>query len=198
MEAILQVRLLGGFNVRWCGSLLTGFGAPRLQALLGYILLHRQAPLERSQVAFSLWPDSTEAQAQTNLRRELHNLRAALPEEDRFLAGIGRTLQWRAEAPAQVDLIDFETFMGAASVAEARGETISVRRSLEQAMAAICFRRDTKISCSPSVSAFGRNISARSNNSQSFVQPSGTTPAPSGGWRRFCGLIRCGNRLVAD
>ncbi len=136
MEAILQVRLLGGFHVRWCGSLLTGFGAPRLQALLGYILLHRQAPLERSQVAFSLWPDSTEAQAQTNLRRELHNLRAALPEEDRFLAGIGRTLQWRADAPAQVDLIDFETFMGAASVAEARGETISVRRSLEQAMAA--------------------------------------------------------------
>jgi hypothetical protein len=66
---------------------------------------------------FLLWPDSTEAHAQTNLRRELHNLREALPEADRFVDSAGRTLHWRADAPATVDLIDFEACLCAASAA---------------------------------------------------------------------------------
>ncbi len=63
MDAVLQVRLLGGFQLHWCGRLLAGFKAARLQVLLAYVLLHRQAPIERSKMAFLLWPDSTEAQA---------------------------------------------------------------------------------------------------------------------------------------
>jgi DNA-binding SARP family transcriptional activator len=42
-----------------------------------------------------LWPDSTEAQARTNLRHVLHNLRRALVEPDRYLDVTPRTLQWR-------------------------------------------------------------------------------------------------------
>ncbi len=136
MDAVLQVRLLGSFQLHWCGRFLAGFKAARLQVLLAYVLLHRQAPIERSKLAFLLWPDSTEAQAQTNLRRELHNLREALPGADRFVDSAGRTLHWRADAPATVDLIDFETCLSAASAAEARRDAIAARTYLEQAMVA--------------------------------------------------------------
>ena len=136
MDAVLQVRLLGGVQIHWCGRLLAGFNAARLQVLLAYLLLHRQAPIERSKMAFLLWPDSSEAQAQTNLRRELHALREALPEADRFVDSAGRTLHWRADAPATVDLIDFETSLAAASAAEARREATAARTCLEQAIMA--------------------------------------------------------------
>jgi hypothetical protein len=39
------------------------------------------AAQSRQQLAGIFWPDTTEAQARTHLRRELHNLRAALGEE---------------------------------------------------------------------------------------------------------------------
>lgn len=55
-----------------------------------------------------LWPDSTERQAQTKLRKVLDNLRRALPEADRLI-GVGpRTLQWRADVPPWLDVEEFE------------------------------------------------------------------------------------------
>ena len=39
----------------------------------------------RASGAFLLWPDSTEAQARTNLRHVLHNLRRTLPDANRYL-----------------------------------------------------------------------------------------------------------------
>lgn len=44
---------------------------PRLQSLLAYLLLHRFTPQARQHVAFTFWPDSSEAQALTNLRKQL-------------------------------------------------------------------------------------------------------------------------------
>jgi DNA-binding SARP family transcriptional activator len=49
----------------------------RAESLLAYLLLHRDAPQPRQRLAFLLWPGSTEGQAQTNLRKVLHNLRRA-------------------------------------------------------------------------------------------------------------------------
>ena len=54
-------------------------------SLLGYLLVHRGVPQPRQRLAFLLWPDSTEAQARTNLRKVLHTLRRALPDADRFI-----------------------------------------------------------------------------------------------------------------
>jgi DNA-binding SARP family transcriptional activator len=53
---------------------------PRLQALLAFLLLHRDAPQARQHIAFQLWLDSTEAQTQSNLRNPLFSLRRALPD----------------------------------------------------------------------------------------------------------------------
>ncbi len=109
MEApTLFIRLLGELDLRLGEAPLPPLESARAESLLAYLLLHREAAQPRQHVAFLLWPDSTEAQARTNLRHVLHNLRRALPDLDRFLNVTRRTLQWRADAPFWLDVIAFE------------------------------------------------------------------------------------------
>jgi predicted ATPase/DNA-binding SARP family transcriptional activator/Tfp pilus assembly protein PilF len=79
-----------------------------LQALLAYLLLHRDAPQGRQYIAFQFWPDSTEAQAQSNLRNLLLSLRRSLPDLERYLTVSHRTLQWRDDSPFVLDVTQFE------------------------------------------------------------------------------------------
>ena len=46
----------------------------------------------------SLWPESSDVQALTNLRRELHHLREGWPRLDALVDAGSRTLAWRGEA----------------------------------------------------------------------------------------------------
>ena len=72
-------------------------------------MLHaRGGPIQRQRIAGSLWPESTDAQALTNLRRELHHLREGWPELDALVDAGSRTLAWRGDAHAIVDLVAFE------------------------------------------------------------------------------------------
>ena len=84
MSPVLQVRLLGEFSLMYQGCSVTTITG-RSQALLTYLLLHRQTPQLRQRLAFHLWSESTETQARTNLRKELSYLRHALPNADQFL-----------------------------------------------------------------------------------------------------------------
>ena len=104
----LRVRLLGGVDLRLGQQRLQPLDSGRAESLLAYLLLHRDAPQQRRHVAFTLWPDSTETQARTNLRHVLHNLRRALPEADAFVDARPRTLQWRSDAPLWLDVATFE------------------------------------------------------------------------------------------
>ena len=79
---MLDVELLGHLRLSHDGRPVGGVRNPRLVA---YLLLHRDRPRTRDEVAFALWPDSGDGQALTNLRRELHILRYALPEPNRLL-----------------------------------------------------------------------------------------------------------------
>jgi DNA-binding SARP family transcriptional activator len=68
--------------------------SPRTVALVGFLVAHAGSPQMRQRIAGLFWPDSTDAQALTNLRRELHNLRqvgsvALLRRRERDLAGRG-------------------------------------------------------------------------------------------------------------
>ncbi|MEZ4861691.1 MAG: hypothetical protein R3C14_10300 [Caldilineaceae bacterium] len=74
----LQIQLLGHFAITYQDAPLTAFTSPRLQSFLAYLLLHTQTLQSRHHLAFHLWPDSTEAQAHSNLRKAIHQLRAAL------------------------------------------------------------------------------------------------------------------------
>lgn len=123
---MLTIHLLGEFSVTNAGQPVTTFNADRPQALLAYLLLHRRAPQARRHVAFVLWPDSSEKQAQSNLRNLLHTLRSGLPESERFLASDNLTLQWRADAPCLLDVAQFEDALRVASTAteDAAGQAL--------------------------------------------------------------------------
>lgn len=106
--SILQVRLLGDFQITYQGKPLNGFESPRIQSLLAFLLLHRDAPQSRKHLAFSLWQDSSEQQAHGNLRSLVHRLRAVLPTAELFLSADTQTLQWRADAPFTLDVDEFQ------------------------------------------------------------------------------------------
>src|SRR5438094_7465777 len=104
----LRIRLFGELDLRHGEAPLPPVESTRAASLLAHLLLHREAPQARQRLAFLLWPDSTDAQAQPHLRHVLHNPRRALPDLDRFLGVTPRTLQWPADAPFWLDVAAFE------------------------------------------------------------------------------------------
>jgi hypothetical protein len=66
------------------------------------------------QLAFLLWPDSTDAQARTNPRTLVRRLRAALPAGDAVLTGDAHSLWWRTEVAVTLDVVEFEAALAAA------------------------------------------------------------------------------------
>lgn len=122
-----EIQLFGGLQITRLGQPLTVLTAPRQQALLAWLVLHAGTPQPRRQVAFALWPDSSEGQALTNLRRELHHLRRALPQCERSLDVTAQTLCWRRDAPYVLDVQEFER------AAAGLGRGTSSRAELERA-----------------------------------------------------------------
>ncbi|RME49340.1 MAG: 6-hydroxy-D-nicotine oxidase, partial [Chloroflexi bacterium] len=141
----LHIRILGDFHIAHDDAPVTGVNTPRLQSLLAYLLLHSEAPQLRQQAAFLLWPDSTEAQARTNLRRELHHLRRALPGAGRFLQADAKSLQWLPDAPFTLDVADFEAAVAQAHQAEEAGHQTAVQTALAEAVE--LYRGDLLLSC---------------------------------------------------
>jgi len=130
---MLQVSLLGDFRIRQDQALVTGVDAPRLQSLLAFLLLHRDVPQSRAHLAFLFWPDTTEAQARTNLRNLLHQLRHTLPAAEACLDAGVQSLTWRSDARVSLDVADFEAALGRAHKAQAAGDVPAVREALEHA-----------------------------------------------------------------
>ena len=127
----LHIRLLGGFELRRDGVLLPPLESARAEALLAYLVLHRETPQARQQLAFRFWPDSTESQARTNLRHLLHHLRRAMPDPDVYLEATPRTLQWRASAPFWLDVAAFEQAVARADSAAATDSLADLREAVE-------------------------------------------------------------------
>ncbi|MBV9613894.1 MAG: AAA family ATPase, partial [Ktedonobacteraceae bacterium] len=144
----LHIHLLGDFLLVSGDIPVTTITVPRLQSLLAYLLLHRDTPQNRSHLAFLLWPDSTEAQAHTNLRKLLYQLRQAFPDIDQFLYTDKQSLQWR---PAQsdvswtLDLMELEQALARAKQAEQAQDSGTMREALEQVMH--LYRGDLLPSC---------------------------------------------------
>jgi DNA-binding SARP family transcriptional activator/tetratricopeptide (TPR) repeat protein len=94
-------------------------------ALVAFLAAHAGAPQPRQRIAGMFWPDSTDAQALTNLRRELHYLRQVLGDE-RSLVVAPRDLCWRDSQTCRVDLRIFEGERQAALAAAAAGDDAGV------------------------------------------------------------------------
>lgn len=136
MGATLRLTILGDFRLSLDDEPVTELNAPRRQELLVFLVLHRGTPQPRRRTAFLLWPDTTEPQALTNLRRELHHLRRDLPDADRCLRIDARTLEWRDDAPCRVDVVEFEAAIATADAAREAGQLASEREQLERAAGA--------------------------------------------------------------
>ena len=128
---MLEVKLLGGFQVTSDGEPIAAVNTPRLQSLLAYLCLRRGAPQSRQTLAFMLWPESAESQARTNLRTLLHRLRAALPQADSFLSLETQTVLWRAGPAYRLDVDEFESALHAAAHASAASAQAHLERAAE-------------------------------------------------------------------
>lgn len=63
MFLTLGIRLLGGFSLTYEDRPVTEITSRKAQALLAYLVLHRQAAQSRQRIAFHLWPESTDDRA---------------------------------------------------------------------------------------------------------------------------------------
>lgn len=148
MIPTLHIHLLGDFMLVSGETPVTTVTVPRVQSLLAYLVLHRSAPQDRSHLAFLLWPDSTEAQAHTNLRQLLYHLRQSLPDADQFLHADKQSLQWlpaHADVSWTLDIQDIEQAMVQAEQAEQTQDTTAMRQALEQVLH--LYRGDLLPSC---------------------------------------------------
>jgi len=93
----------------------------RAVALVAFLAVHAGSPQSRQRIAGLLWPDSTDAQALTNLRRELHHLRQVLGDEGSLVV-TPRDLCWRDTKTCRVDVRVFDDERKAAMAAAAAGD----------------------------------------------------------------------------
>ena len=100
---VLQIKLLGKFQVTYENVPVATLTGARIQSLIAYLLLHKDTCLPRQQIAFCFWPESTERQAHTNLRKLLYTLRKSLPASERFFVESKRTIQWNIDSPYWCD-----------------------------------------------------------------------------------------------
>lgn len=138
MSSTLQIKLFGEFSLTDGDRAVSGISSGRSQALLSYLVLNRHSPQPRQRIAFHLWADSTDTQARTNLRKELSNLRHALPQAENYLLVDAKTIQWQPTAAFELDVAEFEQ---AVKIAEQSALGL-VRSSLERALS--LYRGDRK------------------------------------------------------
>ena len=130
--ATLSIRLLGGLRVTR-GDDALDLGPQRLRDLITYLALFHNRPTPRAHLAYRLWPMSDEAQARTNLRKALHQLRHALPEATQWLMLDGPTLRWRPGTAVDVDVARFEQATRRAEQAQSSDDLDEERAYLEEA-----------------------------------------------------------------
>ncbi|MGH3963419.1 MAG: ATP-binding protein [Pseudonocardiaceae bacterium] len=102
-----MIRLLGEVAVGLGGHPIPDLMTPRLQRLLARLALAPGAGLRRDRLAYELWPDSSERQARTNLRKLLHDLRSPLTDPDDFVEFGGQTIRWHPGGAVWIDVVSF-------------------------------------------------------------------------------------------
>lgn len=133
---MLQIRLLGEQSVVDDGSSVTAAQSPRAIMLLAQLVLHPGQALSRSHLASLFWPDSSDEQALTNLRRELHTLRRALPTSAQWLATEPRSLIWTPSDQVLCDVTTFQSSAEAAAAAAADDDALAYKEAATTAVTA--------------------------------------------------------------
>jgi len=103
---VLQVTLLGEQAIADDATGTVRTRSSRTIALVGFLVAHAGSPQPRQRIAGLFWPDSTDAQSLTNLRRELHHLRQVLGEETSLVV-TSKDLCWHDTETCHVDVRTF-------------------------------------------------------------------------------------------
>ncbi len=93
----------------------------RTLTLAAFLVIHANVPQSRHRLAPLFWPDSSDEQSLTNLRRELHYLRSAL-DDDPSLLVTAKELCWRDTPTCRVDVRVFLDEHAKAMRAAVRGD----------------------------------------------------------------------------
>lgn len=136
----MRIRLFGNLRINYAGQPVTAVNTHRLQSLIAYLILHGDAPQPREQLAFLLWPASSESQARTNLRQVLHHLKRALPAECNLLETTHFSVRWRQDPACTIDVLQFQTVIAQAD--SARNESDRGREIESLAAAAQLYEDD--------------------------------------------------------
>ncbi|MFC7657449.1 hypothetical protein ACFQV8_14700 [Pseudonocardia benzenivorans] len=154
---MLQVNLLGEQSVTDDTGTVRARSS-RALALIGFLVVHADAPQTRQRLAAQFWPDSTDEQALTNLRRELHHVRTVLGD-DPSLVVTARDLCWTDSPTCRVDVRSFARFRAAARRRRPRATTSSSGPARARPS------RTTAASSSPAATTTGCSPPAASSNS---------------------------------
>jgi DNA-binding SARP family transcriptional activator len=114
---MLRVSLLGEQVITDAATGAVRSGSSRTVALVAFLAVHAGTPQSRQRIAGLFWPDSTRAQAPTNLRRELHQLRQCLGDEPSLVV-TARDLCWQDTPTCRIDVREFATDRHAALAAD--------------------------------------------------------------------------------
>jgi DNA-binding SARP family transcriptional activator/tetratricopeptide (TPR) repeat protein len=120
---MLHIALFGEQAIR-NGTSSVRTRSSRTLELVGFLASHAETPQPRTRIAGLFWPDSTDEQALTNLRRELHHLRQLLRDEP-ALAVDARDLCWHDSASCEVDVRVFERHYAAAVATDDETEALT-------------------------------------------------------------------------
>ncbi len=105
----LEVRLLGGFDVRYDDRPIAGFESQKARALFAYLVVHRHQPLSRDHLAELFWPERDEDSSRQNLRQAIYNIRSAFPKgESAVLASDYQSIQLDPNLDCWLDVKAFE------------------------------------------------------------------------------------------
>ena len=107
---MLRVTMFGKTELHYRGALVASRASPHVLSLLAYLLLHRASMQRRSSVASALWPDESDGEALSYLRRFLFELQSALPKDPAtpWILADRLTIQWNPNARVWLDVAEFE------------------------------------------------------------------------------------------
>lgn len=105
----LHINLLGRFRLVYGDTDITSVNtSPQLQTLLAYLVLHSEHSHSRKQLAVTLYPDLSDAEARTRLRQNLYRLHQVFPDIEHFIAVDSHTLNWKVETSYTLDVDNLE------------------------------------------------------------------------------------------
>lgn len=125
----LALHFLGGFKVFLDGTQLRDFGYDKVRALLAYVACEAEQVHPRERLADLLWPGNRPETARSNLRRTLHDLRAALGHEElaqTCLVAGRSSLEFNRKGPHWLDVDAFLQDLPAAQA----GDTAALEQQL--------------------------------------------------------------------